>query len=156
MGLLTKNDSELYRHWFKEAARLRGLKITYRYVLSQQVSPHGEFINQVLSDSIELDAIYSENPKVKTLKALGWFSEDKSDKPYIIMLPFDTPHISNESRVFVPTYMELNDVREFRITDIKSLIEYPDCWICKLAPVMKSEATLEDFKDTNFNYIKED
>jgi hypothetical protein len=156
MGFLTRNDSELYRNWFKEAAILRGLKVTYRYIVSQDTTEHSEFVNQVLSDPIELSIIYQENPKVKTLKLLGWFSEDPQDKPYIAMLPFDTPNLTNEARIFIPTFMELNsEAREFRITDIKTLIEYPDCWICKIAPVFESKKPNNNYESTNFNYIKE-
>ena len=156
MGFLTKEDATLYRGWFKEMARLRGLPIKYRYVKEFNETIHAEIYPEDLSDPIDIDVIYEENPRVNTLKRIGWVSEDPNDKPYIMMFPFDTPHLTVEARIEIPPYKEIdNRSNIFKVTAIHTLLEYPDCWICTIVPVISTDKPKVDYRDSNYNYIKD-
>lgn len=155
LGLLTNSDAKLYQGWFKEMAKLRGITIQYQYVIASDSTIHGEVNPMRLSDPITLDVIFETNPKMKTLRNIGWVSETNEEKPYLMMFPFDTPHISNEARVRIaPDVQAIKDQKEFKITSINTNMEYPDCYICTVVPVLQSEAIKDNFEDTNFNYIK--
>lgn len=160
MGLLVNDDAKIYGHFFKEMSKLRGFKVKYRYILKSSESIHSEIDPVKLSEPIDLNIIYETNPSRKFLRNLGWLSENPEDKPYIMMLPIDTPNLTVEARVYIsPTAdRELSKesiTREFKVTEITTQFEYPDCYICKVVPVFKNEPIKANYEDTNFNYIKE-
>lgn len=153
MGVLTKKDSRLFRTYFKEMAKLRGIKVMYRYVEDTETTIHAEFKSR-LSDPIEMDIIFNENPSVHTLKSIGWVSENPDDKPYIAQLPFDAPFISTECEIEIPPFLEIESrCRRFKITTINSLLEFPDCWTCTLAPIFDNAPVRDDYYDSNYNYV---
>ena len=155
MGLLTNADAKLYIGWFKEMASLRGISVQYRYVITQESTIHGEVNPTNLSDPITIDIIFETNPKIKTLKNIGWVSETNEEKPYIMMLPLDTPYISNEARIYIPPDVQaIKDIKEFKITSINTNMEYPDCYICTVVPVMQSENIRDEYDNSNFNYLE--
>lgn len=153
MGLLTDRDAKLFRIFFKEMAKLRGIKVQYRYVIETETTIHAEF-NSVLSDPMEMDIIFNENPTVNTLAKLGWVSENPEDKPYIAQLPFDAPHLTTECVIEIPPFLEIaSRYRKFKITSINTLLEYPDSWTCTLAPIFDNKPVKDNYNRTNYNYV---
>jgi hypothetical protein len=156
MGLLTKNDSTIYRKFFKEMARLRGIQVIYNYPIDMEFSIYAEEDPKGFSQDIPMDIIFEENPKTTTLRKYGWVSEVPDDKPYIAHLPYDAPNLCKGCRITIIPPFPLGEGRIFVITDITSNLEFPDAWVCKLAPVMKGKPPKPlDYSDTNFNFIKE-
>lgn len=156
MGLLTQDDATLYRGWFKEMAYLRGIRVLYQYAISTTETIHAEF-DSTYSKHIPVDVIFETNPKANTLKRIGWVSENPDDKPYIVYLPFDIPNLNTESIVSIPPSVEKGlRARKFKVTTINTLIEYPDCWICTLAPVFDTDKVDNDYSETNYNYVNKD
>lgn len=156
MGLLTQKDVRIYRGWFKEMAKLRGIPVKYRYVTSADILLHAE-IEPTLSDPINMDIIFETNPRTNTLKKIGWVSENPNDKPYIAMLPYDSPNLTVEARIEMDTIdaIPTSPTKIFRVTTINSLLEYPDCWVCTIAPVFQTEPPKLDYDQSNYNYITE-
>lgn len=152
MGLLTQQDAQMFQTWFKEMAHLRGIAVKYIYPVIEDVTIHSEIQNQ-FSSEIDMDVIFEENPKVNTLKRIGWVSENSDDKPYIARLPFDAPNLQTKCRIMIPPIGQAIPGRWFEITSIHSDLEYPDCYICVLAPVFETEAPRTDHSQTNYNYI---
>ena len=155
MGLLTGEDSKLFRQFFKEMAFLRGISVQYVYPVDEETSIHGQIFPE-FSSIYDLDIIFESAPKIKTLKNYGWVSEDNSDKPYIAYLPYDTPHIQTKARLKLFPIGSEKDGKWFEITDINEAIEFPDAYICRLAPVYVSEKEKLDYEQTNHNYIEGD
>lgn len=155
MGLLTGDDSTIFRQFFKEMTKLRGISIEYIYPIEDEVSIHGE-IDSKFSSIYPIDIIFETNPKIKTLKNYGWVSESPNDKPYIAYLPFDTPHIQTKARLKLPSIGGNKSGRWFEITDVTESIEFPDAYICKLVPVFNSDEPMLDYSETNHNYIEGD
>lgn len=156
MGFLTQEDSTLYRCFFKEMAHLRGFEVQYRYVIKTDPTIYTEFQSK-LSDPINIDIIYESNPKVSTLNKIGWVSENPGDKPYIAMLPFDTPHLTTESVISIPPFIEIDSrARDFKITSINTIIEFPDCWICTIAPIFDNRPVRDNYSESNYNYFEND
>lgn len=156
MGLLIKNDANIYKSFFKEMSKLIGIKVLYQYIIDNDYSIHSESVNEKLSEPIELDIIFHENPKVSTLRKLGWLSEKKDDKPYIIQVPHDTPNLRRGCQILIQADMEYSEPRRFRITEISSILEYPDSYLCKVAPEFNKEINdkSKDYSDSNYNFIK--
>jgi len=153
MGLLTKNDATIYRRFFKEMARLRGQTVLYQYLIKNYETIHGEVIPVKLSDPIAIDVIFNENPSIKTLKRLGWLSIDPDDKPYIMQMPYDTPNLTVDAEVSIQPVDSIGKPTRFRITEIRTLLEFPDCYTCRVAPVPESDDP-KNVYDTGYNYVK--
>lgn len=167
MGLLTQKDVTVWRKWFKEMAKLRGFSVKYSYVTNRDsnmdMTIYSEF-NPEYSTPIDMDVIFDENPSVNTLALFGWVSENPEDKPYIVRLPFDAPNLSVKAKLSIPSLPEFStstdedgnailNYRDFEIVDIKSNLEYPDCWICRLVPIFNTTDVSKDYNESNYNYL---
>ena len=150
MGLLTKSDSTIFRAYFKEMAKLLGIKVIYQYPVDMKFTIYAEENPKGFSEEILMDIIFDENPKITTLRKYGWVSEMPDDKPYLAQLPFDAKNLCAGCRIGIFPPMPMADKRVFVITDIKSNLQFPDSWMCKLAPVFfkKTEDKL-DYKNKN-------
>jgi hypothetical protein len=150
MGLLTKSDSTIFRSYFKEMAKLLGIKVIYQYPVDMKFTIYAEENPKGFSEEILMDIIFDENPKITTLRKYGWVSEMPDDKPYLAQLPFDAKNLCAGCRISIFPPMPMADKRVFVITDIKSNLQFPDSWMCKLAPVFfkKTEDKL-DYKNKN-------
>lgn len=154
MGLLTKQDSRIFRNFFKEAAYLRGITVGYSYPISVQTTIYTEYETE-MSTPEDMNIIFDENPRPNTLKKLGWVSENKEDKPYIMHLPFDAKNLCTLCEVEIPPIDVLNEKpRKFRINKITTLLEYPDCYTCLVAPIFESDPKNTNYDATNYNYLK--
>lgn len=152
MGFLTRDDSTLYRGWFKEMAKLRGIPIKYSYVENMDATIYAQFIPKY-SEPMDMDIIFEENPKTATLKAINWTHNFGDDKPYIAYLPYDAPYLSIKAKICIPPIDSLKDkAKEFEITTINTLLEYPDAWVCTLAPIHQTRTPKPDYTQSNFNY----
>ena len=156
MGLLTQKDAEMFRKYFKEMAFLRGIGVIYQYPIDMEFTNYAEENPKGYSEDIPMHIIFEENPKMNTLRKYGWVSEKPDDKPYIATLPYDAPNLCAGCRITIPSPFPKNPGRLFVITEITANLEFPDSWVCKLAPVMHTKPNKPaDYKDTNFNFIKE-
>ena len=155
MGLLTQKDSTILRNYFKEMAKLRGFTVTYIYPVAENTTIHGQILPE-FSSEYTLDIVFESNPKIKTLKNYGWVSENNEDNPSIAYLPYDTPNIQTKARLKLQSIGTNKDGKWFEITDIHESFEYPDAYICKLAPVYKTKKYKKDYSETNNNYLESD
>lgn len=155
MGLLTQKDATIFRNYFKEMAKLRGISVIYQYPIDMEFSIYAEENPRGFSEKLPMNIIFEENPKITTLRKYGWVSEVPEDKPYIAHLPFDALNLCKGCRITIPPPFPLCPGRTFVITEITSNLEFPDSWVCKLAPVFHNKPKTDpDYSDTNYNFIK--
>ena len=166
MGLLSpKKDAIVQRHYFKEVAKLLGIRVKYYYPIYETATIHAEIKCQY-SDAIDLDIVFQENPKVATLKAIGWVQEFKDDKPYIAMFPYDTPNLQTKSKIHLTPEQTIDEKGgDFEITSINTIFQYPDCYICTVVPIFDNDNNLSDIRNdynttgdesANYNHIDND
>lgn len=157
MGLLTRNDATMFRHYFKEMAKLRGIRVYYQFPINMNLTVHAEERPDAFSEKQELDIIFEQNPKVNTLRLYGWVPAINEDKPFICSVAYDTPNLSKGCRITIPSPSPIASDNIFVITDIKLNLEFPDCYVCKLAPVYKDRKDIStDYSNSNTNYLKVD
>ena len=60
MGLLTKQDSTIFRNFFKEMAMLRGIQVIYQYPIDMEFSLHAEENPKGFSEPIPMDIIFED------------------------------------------------------------------------------------------------
>ena len=155
MGLLTRHDATLFRSFFKEMAKLRGIHVIYQYPIDMKFSNYAEEDPTGFSEDIPMDIVFEENPKMTTLRKYGWVTEIPDDKPYIAQLPYDAPNLCKGCRILIPSPFPTNPHRTFVITEITANLEFPDSWVCKVAPVFHDKPTeAPNYEDTNYNFIR--
>ena len=152
MGLLTQQDSTVFRGWFEEMAKLLGFRVGYQFPLGDTKTIHSE-PNMPMSIPIDLDIIFNENPTLDTLKKHGWVVEIGEQKPVVAQVPYNTPNLQRYSRFIIPPVGTIIDERIFEVTAISTILEYPDCWTVRLAPVYKTIQNSHDFTKTNYSMI---
>lgn len=155
MGLLTRNDSRIYRQYFKEMVKLIGQSVGYQYVVDRKYTIHSED-NSTLSAPVRIDILFDENPKIDTLNRLGWVSELNNQKPIIANLPYDTPNLSVNARIIAESVDGTPRPRVFKITQIESDLEYPDAYTCALVPVFDQYVQKNQYTLVNHEKINQD
>ena len=158
MGLLVKPDAKILRNYFKEMAKLVGQEVYYRYPLPGKNYTIYTEIDANYGPLIKMDAIFEEYPNQKTLRKEGWFSEgeDQWTDP-IIHVPYDTEHLQQGSLFIIPSGIDGARGRLFRVTDIRTIMQFPDRCLCRLVP--EYETTVQPsqhvYDNTRFNYLKD-
>lgn len=133
-GLLNRQDSTIFRQYFREMCMLIGISVGYQYVVKQEMTIHSED-NSELSMPIRLDILFDENPSTNTLNKIGWVSETGDMKPIIANLPYNTPNLTVNARLTIESSDGVARPRVFRITKIMADLEFPDAYTCALVPV---------------------
>lgn len=158
MGELFKRDAEIYRKFFKEQARLLGIRVQYQYPIDMDFTLYGQENPRGYSEPIELDIIFDQSPRLRTLKKFGWVSESPEDKPYMIQVPYDTPNLQKGSLIIFPSPLPLLPSKVFKITDITVDQVLPDSWYCKVAPKFDKMNAIDpkDYKNKSNTYLRVD
>lgn len=158
MGTLFQRDAELYRRYFKEQARLLGVHVQYQYPVDMDFTLHAQENPLGYSEPIEMDIIFDQSPRIKTLRKLGWVSKDKDDKPYIIQIPYDAPNLQKGCLITIPSPLPLEPSQVFKITEITVDQILPDSWYCKVAPKFEEMNKLKpkDYQDSPSAFLKVD
>lgn len=155
MGLLNRQDSTIFRGYFKEMCKLIGISVGYQYVVEQKMTIHSED-NSKLSLPQRLDILFDENPNVNTLNRLGWISETGDQKPIVANLPYNTPNLTVNARIIIESIDGVGRPRVFRITNIVSDLEFPDAYTCSLVPVFDQIPQINQYTLVNSEKINED
>ena len=135
MGLLINSDAEILRRFFSEAAKLKGIQVKYQYPIDMTFSKYAEEDPRGYSEFKEIDIIFEENPNMKTLKRYGWTTETTDDLPFLGYFAYNTYKLAKGCRIEIPSPFPEQEGRLFVVTEIRSALEYPEAWACKLAPV---------------------
>lgn len=157
--LLSKNNIQLHRNWFKEMTKLLGIIVQYKYPLEniKDYDLHGE-LKTSYSEPIRVGVIYNEHPNQWTMKKLGWVSE-LDEGLSIIHVPYDLPQLQVGSIFIIPAGVDGGEPRKFRVVKMSTIAVYPASVTCEIGPLFDSEfenSTKHDFTRTNFNAIKEE
>ena len=152
MGLLVQDDSRIFRRYFREMVKLIGIRVSYQFVIKREMTLHSED-NSKLSQPIELDILFDENPNIDTLNRLGWLSELNDQKPIIINVPYNTPNLSVGARISIESIDGTPRPRMFQITKIQSDLEFPDAYTCAIVPVFDQYEQTNDYSITNYEKI---
>lgn len=132
-------DFDLVRRMAFEAMFSVGISVEY-FRCSNNTPDFYKDPNCTWDDAITMSAIFDDNPKIKIIKQLGWFTEDDEAKPILIYLPMykdwntkEIYQIEDNSLIRIH-YFGQQEPSEFRITDKRLDSVYGIYWICKLAP----------------------
>lgn len=141
--------------YFDEMAKLLGFEVQYQYPINPELNLYGQMSSDQYSIPINTNIVYEENPKLATLKALGWVSETPDDKPIIAHVSYSLKNLQVNGVFTIPSTNKLHKARKFKVTGIYSINQYPDCWVCTLAPIFDKPVPQTDYHASNYNYIDE-
>ena len=155
MGLLNREDSRIFRQYFKEMVKLIGQSVGYQYIVERKYTIHSED-NSKLSAPVRIDVLFDENPTVDTLNRLGWVSELNEQKPIVVNMPYDTPNLSVNARLLIESVDGTPRPRVFKITHIESDLEFPDAYTCAAVPIFDQYAQKNQYTLVNHEKFNQD
>lgn len=146
-ALLMGQNIKLHRHYFKEMARLIGIKVIYRApkLQTKDYTTYGE-IDSYYEQPVAVWCIFEDHPTQQTMKKLGWDSE-LLENALIIHVPYDLPGIQQGALFIVPSGIDNAEGRVFQVVKMTNSIVYPASITCEIVPYYP-----DDFTDSNFNY----
>lgn len=158
-GLLLNGNTKLHRGWFKEMARLLGIKVIVKVPRneSKDYTDQGELVANY-QDPIAVYGIFQDYLDQKTSKMLGW-NVEQDEENSVIHLPYDVKDLQVGTQVIVPSALDKSEGRVFRVIELSTIAIYPASVACKLAPEWQDDLPLsqiKDFTNTNFNLLREE
>lgn len=156
-GRLINQDIKIYRDYFIEMTELIGIYAKYANPVpeSKRYTVEGE-LRSDYEEFKQVGCIFDEHPNQKTLKKLGWFSEDIKE-PIIIYLPFDLAGLQRGTLIELPSAIEGAEDRLFRVEELNTIMIYPASIACKVVPTYKSKIDkreVHDFSAGDFTMLK--
>lgn len=147
-------DIDIQRRMFIEAAISTGAVVDF-YRCNSDNSDFYNDSNCTWEEPVKLPVIFDDAPKVKTLKALGWFTED-DERPMLLFLPMYKDWVTKtlldvrENSLVRIHYFGQDKPAEFRITEKKMDSIYGVHWACKISPERLDEFSLVEENGRHF------
>lgn len=146
MGKLYRNDINKYKKYFKESAKLLGVDIEYKYIIKRNTEQQsGESIYSKFSKPIIQSVIVEQgNPKVDSLKQLGWFVDTSNDEQILVDFAVDTPNLQEGCRFKFISNENDEQNKEFAIIKLSNELLYPNCIKCLCQPILETESKYDE------------
>ena len=152
-GLLMGKDIKLFRKWFKEMTKLRGINCIYRAPKkgTKNYDRHGD-LDADYEQPIVVGVIFQDHPDQKTLKKMGWVSE-LQESSSMIHVPYDLQGLERGALFIIPSGLDNAEGRVFRVINMQNIMMYPASIACEIAPEYydtDTDSTTKDFTNRNF------
>lgn len=156
-GILLTPDIKLQRNYFKEMVKLLGINVIYRAVKPGKKYTNYAEIDANYEQPLLEGCIFNEHPDQQTLKKIGWVSELQQNAS-IIHVRYDLPNLEQGALFVVPSGLDNAKGRLFRVVKITNIMVYPASIACEIVPEYENtyDPSLNNFKDTSFNLLKEE
>lgn len=130
--LLSKNNAQLQRTYFKEMVKLLGINCVYKAPLSNKENDiHGD-LQTGYKPGILIGCLFEEHPNQKSLKKAGWVAELQENSS-IIHVPYDLPDLQVGALFEVPSGLDNGKSRVFRVISLANIMIYPASIACEIA-----------------------
>lgn len=130
--LLSKNNIQLHRTYFKEMVRLLGINCKYRAPLPNKVNDiHGD-LQASYAPEILVGCLFEEHPDQKSLRKAGWVAELQEGSS-MIHVPYDLPGLQVGALFEVPSGLDIGKGRLFRVISLSNIMIYPASISCEIA-----------------------
>lgn len=130
--LLQPDDLKLQRGFFVEMCETIGVKVIYR---APRKDKHWTTYSEIESNYCEpiiVDCIFNEFPDQRTMKKLGWNAEVDQNAS-IISVPYNLTDIQVGALFVVPSAINPQQGRLFRVIKLSTSMIYPASVTCELA-----------------------
>lgn len=149
MSLIVPAEVEYLRAQFKLTVVQLGVLFKYRYPLNSNVDMYDQPAPDGYSTESDVYGIFDGEPKLKTYRNLGWAVEKNDNLPFLIHVPFDTPHIQKGCLFSIDGQVTEIEARLFQVTELTTGLVCPDHIICQIVPLVGNTAprTMETRRD---------
>ena len=130
--LLSKNNIQLHRSYFKEMVKLLGINCKYRAPLHNKGNDiHGD-LHTSYKPEVIVGCLFEEHPNQKSLRKAGWVAELQEGSS-IIHVPYDLPYLQVGALFEVPSGLDNSKGRLFRVISMANIMIYPASITCEIA-----------------------
>lgn len=136
MGLISEREVTYLRKQFAEALKQLGVPFKYQYPLGNNVDMYNQPAPDGYSVEYDVYGIFDGDPKLKTYKNLGWVVEKSDNLPFLIHIPFDTPHIQKGCLFRTSGLITGIEERVFQVVELSSSLMCPDHIVCQVVPLV--------------------
>ena len=140
MSLIVSAEVEYMRKQFKATVVQLGVLFKYRYPLNNNVDNYNQPAPDGYSTESDVYGIFEGEPKLKTYRNLGWVVEKSDNLPFLIHIPFDTPHIQKGCLFKTDGQITGIEPRLFQVTELTTSLICPDHIICQIVPLVGNTA----------------
>lgn len=142
MSLIVEKEIEYLRRQFRFAVEQIGIQFTYRYPLNNAIDVFNQPAPDGYSERIPVYGVFEGEPKLKTYRNLGWVVEKSDNLPFLIHIPFDTPHIQRGCLFEIDGQITSIESRLFQVTELSTGLVCPDHIICQIVPLVGNSRPL--------------
>lgn len=142
MSLIVEREIEYLRRQFRFAVEQLGVQFMYRYPLNNDIDKFNQPAPDGYSEKIPVYGVFEGEPKLKTYKNLGWVVEKNDSLPFLIHVPFDTPHIQRGCLFEIDGQITSIESRLFQVTELTTGLVCPDHIICQIVPLVGNSRPL--------------
>lgn len=142
MSLIVEKEIEYLRRQFRFAVEQIGVQFMYRYPLNNAIDVFNQPAPDGYSERIPVYGVFEGEPKLKTYKNLGWVVEKSDNLPFLIHIPFDTPHIQRGCLFEIDGQITSIESRLFQVTELSTGLVCPDHIICQIVPLVGNSRPL--------------
>lgn len=153
--LLSQQDIELHREWFKEMAKMIGHLVFHRAPRDSKTYTINGELDTYYFEPVPVWVIYEEYPTQQSAKKLGWNSE-LQENSIMMVCPYDLEGLQVGSLFTIPSAYDHAKGRVFRVLKMKVTHVYPASITCELGPVLISEVKnteVKNFETTDLNVL---
>jgi hypothetical protein len=141
---VASEDVQLLRDFYDEALETQGVPVEYQYPLKNDYNVHGEQAADAFSEVIDTFCAVEAEPKISTLKKLGWVVENNSSLPFLLHVSFGLPEIQKGCKFkFAGLHTGLPS-REFVVERISMELQVPDHIICEVIPQYRKDGGIAE------------
>lgn len=131
--LLSKNNIQLHRSYFKEMVKLLGINCKYRAPMPNKEHDSYGDLQTGYKPEIIVGCLFEEHPNQKSLKKAGWVAE-LQESSSLIHVPYDLPDLQAGALFEIPSGLDNGKGRLFRVISIANIMVYPASVACEIAP----------------------
>ena len=136
--------------------KLLGIQVIYR---APRKDKHYTTYTEIESNyeaPMMVGCIFEEHPNQQTLKKLNWISE-LQENASLIHVDYDLPGLQQGALFIIPSGLDNNQGRLFRVSRLTNSIVYPSSITCEIVPEYENTFSdnQKDYNHSSFNLLKE-
>lgn len=136
MSLISETEVEYLREQFNCTVMQLGVLFKYQYPLGNNLDDFNQPAPDGYSKEYDVYGIFDGEPKLKTYKNLGWVVEKGDNLPFLIHVPFNTPHIQKNALFTIDGQLTGIKPRIFQVTELTTGLVCPDHIVCQIVPLV--------------------
>jgi len=142
--LIVDEEVQMLREMYDEGLEMQGVPVQYQYPLKNDYNLYGEQAADAFSELIDTFCGVEAQPKIATLKKLGWVVENSSELPFLLHVSFNLPEIQKGSKFFFAGLHTGLPTREFVVERMSMEFQVPDHIICEVIPQYRKDGGIAE------------